>query len=224
MKNTLSFPFILVLSICGLLSSCCDCSEYEMEDHIFKGIITLRAEADNNLGLIKILPLGDEKELEMPNRGIIYKYVKDYQVFNLDTIVYFTVACENDIQYATNISLSDSGYLEDQAILFKYINQFQMNFHNADLHREGPQHKIFHIRAGSRITSNAPAGKIALIVESESEEKFIYFDDNQMPSDLTKDLFINRVYPLESDSLTDDNGKKELYISCNVYTSHEHAH
>lgn len=219
MKRTLNPPFILTFLLIIILSSCDKCQNDSFKDVKFKGVVTLRAEADHNIGLIKLIPIGEEKELETPSRGIIYKY-KDNPVFDLGDTVYFSVSNNGNFQHAIDSDTILRGELVDQAYFYNSLDKFQLNFHNADLHREGPQHKIWHIRAESRVTADVGPGLIALTIESPpSNPKNIYFDEDQMPEDQSSDLFINEISPREILPLN-----SVPYTKFNIFTSHEHAH
>jgi hypothetical protein len=233
-------PFLLA-ALC-IITSCKDKSKINdsLKDKYVKGTVIIRAEKMHTIGMIKLLDIfNDDQYLESPSRAILYSYdfgAKErdgVNQFDLHDTVLFKLCVKDGLQFAMDIVSYEN---ENQDLMpvkdvYKVMKLMDINLHNSDPHREGPQHRIWHRKPNGirRATS--------------SGEVFTYsFYDPQNPS--SREIFYitessgnlefgTNYYLYLSDVLIPDNSllpsSEEIFLrdDQHVYfasTSHSHTH
>lgn len=210
---------IIVVSL--LFGSCCNNHEQSIlsqSGKYIEGKVIIRAEKNHPIGLIKVKDVfNSDPYLESPSRAILYKYDVDgcENLVGLDSNVWFKVIVENGINFACISSdVKNNDDIITNRELYSLLEGFDINLHNSDPHREGPQHIRRHTRPNTRFQvmnssgvvpntfiyefydpNNVSAGSIKHIIYTTEvltgdTDYFMYFyqkadDFTNIPSDVT---------------------------------------
>ncbi|MDF1698025.1 MAG: hypothetical protein P1U56_19415 [Saprospiraceae bacterium] len=141
--------FIIVIILTVFLFSC---GKDKIPDVYFPGVVIVKANEDYQNGMIKALDVFSQQEgIEAASRAIIYEFNESANPLDLeDTVFYKINECRcNNLLLATDIYRKekvDSGRIANNNQIYLMKNNYKINLHLADGHREGPKHKRRHIR------------------------------------------------------------------------------
>jgi hypothetical protein len=173
---------ICILFLCISMSAITSCivkeNKVNCNKHLFKGVVSIRAEEEFPLGLINAIVLNNHDSMyEAPLRGIIYKYDSSHP-FNIGDTVVFNINAKSEIEHAVNVSaFSSKLQLAKNDVSYDCITHLKLNLHNADdNHREGPFHRYGHIK--SSVNYNSTYNKIEVNLSAdnnlpESDETYL---------------------------------------------------
>ncbi|MFT6334730.1 MAG: hypothetical protein ACI86M_002389 [Saprospiraceae bacterium] len=226
--------FFVILILVG-----CDKGRSKLPESIetdyLEGVVIIRAEKKHPVGMIKLLDIfNDDKYMESPSRAILYRYdsgvLKGQKVnqFDLQDTVAFLVKICDDMQFAIDIKLKIDSTISKMTMEDKYVVLLGMdiNLHNADPHREGPQHRIWHKRPGR---SRGAVGQENIGVYSfvnpqssiDTANFYITTNSGELDYDTDYYLYLSNITPPRDATFS------YLTDSVNVYDaskSHEHTH
>ena len=132
------------------------CGKDKIPDVYFPGVVIIKANEDYQNGMIKALDIFSQQEgIEAASRAIIYEFNEsDYPLDLYDTVFYKITECScSNLLLATNIYRKqevDSTQIASNEQVYAMKNNYKLNLHLADGHREGPKHKRRHIRPPKR--------------------------------------------------------------------------